>query len=129
MLSLTAIKLFFKSAKFWLYLGLAGILVLSVYAYGGYQYHKGREACQQEYAQAENEQLKQQNQDLAKASKEALETSTKLGKQVAQIQSSKDKETAKAHDNAVKQNRPSACDLSDDELLDFQQATIEANNP
>lgn len=127
MFTWAAIKLFLHSAKLWLLLGGAVALASGIGLYGHNKYEKGKRDCQAEYAQQNNAALEAKNKQLGEAAKVAVKASSEASKKIEHVKASNEKEIRIAYDNAVKENRPVSCDLSDDELSDFLRATNEAN--
>lgn len=124
-----ALKGVLASWKLWALLGLA--LCATTYhlikVHDSYQ--KGKTDCQAEYAEQTNSALKNQNAQIVDNAKAALVLSTKVGKQIAQINSSIDKGVKEIYDEAVKADRPADCNLTDIELQLLRNATLDANTP
>jgi len=118
---------FLSPYKLYIYAGLAALVIAGIAFDRHNQYNKGKRECQTEYYEASNKALEDKAKRLQETAKETLAASTKLDKKIGHVISSKNEGVKEAYDNAVKENRPLTCDLSDSELRAYNKAIGDAN--
>lgn len=91
------------------------------------QYEKGIAYCAQQHANADAKEIERQKEEQAKEAEKALQVATETAKHITSIETEKPHEVAKTKELAIKANTPPSCDLSPDELRDFNAAIRKAN--
>lgn len=118
----------FSKFKIYLYAALLAAAITFWAVDRHNQFDKGVAYCQQQHTEADTKEIERQKDKQAEEAKKALQIATETAEHITSIQTEKPHEIAKTKELAIKANKPVSCDLSDDELRDFNEAISRANH-
>lgn len=116
------ITAFLAPYRLYIFIALGTLAIAGVIGYGYSQKLKGKEECQQEYAEARADYEQKVRKEERKRATDALKKETEVSKQVSSLNENKRKAEDEARRLAREANRPSTCDLSDSERVFFDEA-------
>lgn len=124
---LTTIGGLFSGAKLYIYAAVIASALTFTFMYGHNQYEKGYAAAQQEQTQAIITYQKIVVEKDEKQKAEIAQITSEHTKQIDAIQASKPKQVEKTRVIVSQIPRPDVCNLTADELRDFNEAIRAAN--
>lgn len=108
--------------KLWVFGGLAVLAIGALLSYGHSRYNAGIKNCQDQYASSIAEYEKKIRKDERQRAEKALKQEADVSKRLAQLSDGKRIKEDEARRLARESNRTSECNLSNNELLYYEEA-------